>query len=106
VSVTVALSVPGVTVRAAAVAGLAMVALLLTGWRKPARAEPHSPRGDATGIVVDHLDAPPYRRPGIARRLLAMLASSGLAVLIGVMMAIVLAFAVAIAVIWMTDLLG
>jgi ABC-type nitrate/sulfonate/bicarbonate transport system permease component len=96
--------------RVAAVASLAIVALLLAGWRKPARAEPVSPRqspaGHAAGIVVDHLGAPAYRRPGIARRLLAVLASSGLAVLIGMLMAIVVAFAVALAVIWMTSLLG
>src|SRR5262249_30208064 len=45
VSVTLALSVAGITWRAGLVAALAVVALLLTGWRKPARAEPRSPRG-------------------------------------------------------------
>ena len=46
-----------------------------------------------------------YRRPGIIRRVLALAASSGIAVLIGVLSAIVTAFAVAWAVIWMTNLL-
>jgi hypothetical protein len=116
VSVTLALSVAGITLRAALIAGLAMVALLLTGWRKPARAEPRSPRGiverglvyrtgPAPGVPVDHLDAPEYRRPGLVRRLLAAVASGGVALLIGVLMAIVVSFAVAMAVIWLTDLL-
>jgi hypothetical protein len=116
VSVTVALSVAGLTVRAALIAGLAVVALLLVGWRKPARAEPSSPRGvferglvyrsgPSRGVPVDHLDAPLYRRPGVARRLLAALASTGIGILAGVLLAIVLSFGVAMAVIWLTDLL-
>jgi hypothetical protein len=120
VSVTAALSVTDLTIRAAAIAGLAIAALLLTGWRKPARAEPRSPRGATTprpalvtrhtdrrghGIAVEHLDAPPYRRPGLARRLAALAASGGIGVLTGVLFAIVTAFAIAFAVIWLTNLL-
>ncbi len=108
-SVTLALSVDGLTVRAAFIAGLAIVALLLTGWRKPARAEPRSPRGPSTrasgGVVVDHFDAPPYRRPGVVRRVLALLASGGIGILTGVILAIVTSFAIAIAVIRLTNLL-
>lgn len=108
-SVTLALSVDGLTVRAAFIAGLAIAALLLTGWRKPARAEPRTPRSvsarSSSGIVVDHVDAPIYRRPGIIRRILALATSGGIAVLIGVLSAIITAFAVAWAVIWMTNLL-
>ena len=55
--------------------------------------------------MVDHLDAPLYRRPGIVRRLLAAVASSGIGLLIGVLSAITIAFGIAMAVIWMTDLL-
>jgi hypothetical protein len=117
VSVTVALSVAGLTARAGLIAGLAIVALLLAGWRKPARAEPGTPRGvferglvyrsgRPAGVPVDHLDAPLYRRPGPLRRLLAALASGGLGVLSGVVLAIVLSFGVALAVIWLTDLLS
>ncbi len=109
VSVTLALSVDGLTIRAAFIAALAIVALLLTGWRKPARAEPRSPRGplrrETTGIIVDHLDTPLYRRPGIIRRALALVASGGIGILTGVLVAIVTSFAIAIAVIWMTNLL-
>lgn len=46
-----------------------------------------------------------YRRPGIVRRVLALATSGGIAVLIGVLSAIITAFAVASAVIWMTNLL-
>jgi hypothetical protein len=109
VSVTLALSVDGLTIRAAAVAALAIVALLLTGWRKPARAEPRSPRGPVArptpAIAVEHFDTPPYRRPGVIRRVLALVASGGIGVLTGVLTAIVTSFAIAIAVIWLTNLL-
>jgi hypothetical protein len=109
VSVTLALSVDGLTVRAAFIAGLAIVALLLTGWRKPARAESRSPRGPSTrqsgGVAVDHFDAPAYRRPGLVRRVLALVASGGIGVLTGVIVAIVTSFAIAIAVIRLTNLL-
>lgn len=109
VSVTLALSVDGLTIRAAFIAGLAIVALLLSGWRKPARAESRSPRGalrrTTSGVVVEHHDAPQYRRPGVVRRLLALGASGGIGILTGVLSAIIVSFAVAIAVIWMTNLL-
>jgi hypothetical protein len=95
-----------------------MAALLLTGWRKPARAEPRSLRGGESlnqtggagpprpvGVVVDHLDTPVYRRAGVVRRILALVTSGGLAVLIGVLAAIITAFGIAVAVIWMTNLL-
>lgn len=90
-------------------AGLAIVALLLTGWRKPARAEARSPRGSSArgtaGVVVEHHDAPPYRRPGVIRRVLALVASGGIGILTGVLAAILISFSVAIAVIWLTNLL-
>lgn len=96
--------------RTAFIAGLALVALLLTGWRKPARAEPRSPRAalrrrEPSGIAVEHHDAPLYRRPGVLRRVLAAVASGGIGILAGVIAAIVTSFAVAAAVIWMTNLL-
>ena len=57
------------------------------------------------GFVVDHVDAPLYRRPGVVRRLLAAGASGGIGLLIGVLSAIVIAFGTALAVIWLTNLL-
>jgi hypothetical protein len=119
VSVTLALSVEGLTVKTAIIAGLAIAALLLTGWRKPARAEPRSPlrrsppgqpfpqtrQQTRQGILVEHLDTPIYHRPGPIRRVLALGASGGLGVLIGLLSAIVISFTVAFAVIWLTNLL-
>jgi hypothetical protein len=88
---------------------LAIAALLLTGWRKPARAESRSPRGpfrrDRPGIVVDHHDAPLYHRPGPVRRTLALAASGGIGILTGVLTAIIVSFTIAWAVIWLTNLL-
>lgn len=55
--------------------------------------------------MVDHYDTPEYRRPGPIRRVLAILASGGLAVLIGIVAAIVIAFGVALAIIRLTNLL-
>lgn len=62
--------------------------------------------GPAPGVVVDHLDAPEYHRPGPVRRLLAAVASGGIGLLFGVLTAIVVSFAIAMAVIWLSDLLG
>ncbi len=61
--------------------------------------------GPAPGVVVDQRDTPEYRRPGLARRIAAAVASGGIAVLFGAVLAIVVAFGVAMAVIWLTDLL-
>jgi len=55
--------------------------------------------------MVDHLDTPTYRRPGVVRRVLALATSGAIAVLVGVLAAIITAFGVAFAVIWMTNLL-
>lgn len=111
----IALSVAGLTTRAALIAGLAVAALLFTGWRKPARAEPRSHRGHPVagrpvprsrqGIVVEHHDAPLYRRPGPARRTVAAALSGGIGMLVGTLTAIVLAFGVAFSVIWLTNML-
>lgn len=91
------------------IALLAIVALLLTGWRKPARAESRSPRGparqDVAGVVVEHYDTPAYRRPGPLRRVLALAASGGIGVVTGVLAAIIVSFSIAIAVVWLTNLL-
>ena len=106
------------TVRAAAIAGLAITALLLAGWRKPARAEPRSHRVNefgapvarrhvrrATGVPVEHHPTPLDHGVNPVRRLLAMVATGGLGMLFGVLSAIVIAFGTALAVIWMTNLL-
>jgi hypothetical protein len=113
VSITLVLSVDGLTVSAAWIAGLAIVGLVLTGWRKPARAEPKRPRGGgpagagrgAGGVPLEHVDGEPYRRPGPIRRLLAAMASGGLALVTGALVAIILSFVAAYAVVTLTGLL-
>jgi hypothetical protein len=103
-------SVNDVTIRAALVAGLAIVALLLTGWRKTARATPKTSRG-ASGeprrvpYAVVREPTPAYHSPNPARRLWSLLASGGLTIVIGAVIATVAAFAVALVVTRMTDLL-
>ena len=56
-------------------------------------------------MLVDQLDTPEYRRPGVVRRVMAAIASGGIAILFGAVTAIVVAFGIAMAVIWLTDLL-
>jgi ABC-type nitrate/sulfonate/bicarbonate transport system permease component len=104
-------SVTDLTTQAAWMAGLALVALLFAGWRKSARATPRKPRSEPTvrrswvPIGVAETPAPLYRRPGVVRRVWAAVAASGLAVVIGVVSAIILAFGLAVAVTTLTDLL-
>lgn len=115
-STSLGVTVEEITTRAAAMVGLAIVALVLTGWRKTARVEQRRPRGPAhsetdrayrydRGVVVDHDPGRPYRRPGPLRRLLALVGSGAIGVLVGVLTAIITAYAVAYAVIELTDLL-
>jgi hypothetical protein len=92
-------------------AGLAMVALVLAGWRKNARATTRVPRRDPilrrrwAPVGIAETTAPLYRRPGPLRRAWAIVASSGIAVVIGVVIAITIAFATSYLVITLTDLL-
>lgn len=114
---TADLSVADVTVRAITIIAIAFVVLLLIGWRKTARVEPKSPRAAANDAVrqlvsqpravdVEHVDAPEHRRAGVAGRLVALTATTGVAVLTGVILAILIAFAAGGSVIWLTRLLG
>jgi ABC-type nitrate/sulfonate/bicarbonate transport system permease component len=104
-------SVTELTTQAAWMVGLAIVALVLAGWRKPARPAPSSPRRDPMirrswePVAVAETTTPLYRRPGVLRRVWAAMAGSVLAVVIGATTAIVIAFASALLVITLTDLL-
>jgi ABC-type nitrate/sulfonate/bicarbonate transport system permease component len=104
-------SVTELTTQAAWMVGLAIVALVFAGWRKPARPTASTPRRDpAIGrtwepIAVAETTTPLYRRPGIVRRVWAAVASSALAVVIGATLAIVIAFGTAMLVITLTDML-
>jgi len=104
-------SINDLTVRMAWLAGLALLALLLAGWRKTARAQPRGPRRvtDApprrVPYTIDAAAAPPYHAAGPLRRVWAVVASSGLALVIGAVLATVTAFSLAWAVTTLTELL-
>lgn len=91
------------------VAGLAMFALLLAGWRKNARAQPRPPRDpldpERVPYEVAHVVTEPYRPAGPARRLWAGAATTGLAIVLGAVLATITAYALAIIVTTLTELL-
>lgn len=108
-SVTLGLSLDVLTVGAAWIAGLGLLALLFTGWRQPARAQPRTRRGVDpihTAVPVEHRPGRPYRPAGPIRRLLAGVSSAGLSIITGAVIAVVVSFAVAFTVIRVTGLLG
>jgi hypothetical protein len=111
VNLSSCVSINDLTVRMAWLAGLALLALLLAGWRKTARAQPKGPRRltDSAPRRIPHTvqaaSAPPYHAAGPLRRVWAIVASSGLAVVIGAVLATVTAFTMAWAVTTLTDLL-
>ena len=92
-------------------AGLAIAALVLVGWRKNARAVTRVPRREPivrrpwVPIGIAETTAPLYKRPGPLRRVWAILASSGIALVMGAVLATVTAFGLAYIVITLTDLL-
>lgn len=92
-------------------AGLAILALVLAGWRKTARASAPTPRGEPIlrrrwePVPVAETTTTLYKRPGPLRRLWSVLASSGIAILIGAVLAIVVSFGTGYLVITLTDLL-
>ncbi len=109
-SVWSCVSITDVTVRMAWLAGLAIVALALAGWRKTARAQPRGPRSPTATprrvpFEVTQGIARPYHAAGPLRRVWAAVASSGLAVVIGAVFATVIAFSLAWMVVTLTDLL-
>jgi hypothetical protein len=123
------ISVGELTVQAAWVAGLAILAVTLAGWRKPARAAALTPppasagpqisdeHSDHYGVENDHdsdgerlpvvitaapLDVP----PSPLRRMAAGAAATALSVTTGAVIAILVSFGAVAAVIWATNLLG
>ena len=104
-------SVTDLTTQAGWMVALAMAALVATGWRKTARATARTPRREPVvrrkrvPIGIAETTVALYRRPNVVRRVWAVVASSGIAIVIGAVLAIVIAFGVAYAVITLTDLL-
>jgi hypothetical protein len=103
-------SITEVTTAAGWITGLAIVALIATGWRKPARAtadpaRARRPRSAFTGLEVAEVKAPMAKRSPWWRRLWAIAASGALAVWVGAVVATIVGFGVAWLVITLTDLL-
>jgi len=107
----VVVSVTDLTTQAGWMAGLAVLALVFAGWRKNARATARVPRREPivrrkwVPVGVAETTTSLYKRPGPLRRLWAAVASSGIAIVIGAIVAITIAFGTAYAVITLTDLL-
>jgi hypothetical protein len=109
-NVSSCVSINDLTVRMAWLAGLALLALVLAGWRKTARAQPRAPRSlteppRRAPFQVEDQAAPPYHAAGPLRRVWSIVAGSGLAVVIGAVLATVTAFSLAWIVTTLTDLL-
>lgn len=114
VLVIVGISVGELTVQAAWVALLALAALTLVGWRKPARPTAVSARGTRNHTPSRH---PFIRRvrvlpdesetaPSLGRRALSGLGLAALSTLTGAVIAIIASFLAIVAVVWATGLLG
>jgi hypothetical protein len=103
-------SITEVTTAAGWISGLAIVALIATGWRKTARATAASARGqhlqsNAGGVAVRETEAPLHRPPSTLRRVWAAVAGTGLALWVGAIVATVVGFGVAFLVITLTSML-
>lgn len=107
----VVVSVTDLTTAAGWMAGLAIAALVFAGWRKNARAIPRTPRAEPkvrrprVPIGIAESTVPLYKAPNPVRRLWSAAASAGIAVVIGAVTAIIVAFGAAYIVITLTDLL-
>ena len=90
---------------------MAIAALVLAGWRKNARAAPRTPRREPVirrrwvPVGIAATTVPLYRRAGPIRRVWAIIAGSGIAIIMGALLATVVAFGLAYIVTTLTDLL-
>ncbi len=109
VTISDCVSITEVTIAAGWIAGLAIVALVATGWRKPARANTDSARGRASNddavLPLTEVDAPIVAPPSGLRRLRSAGAGLGLAVWIGAIIATFVGFGISWLVITLTDML-
>lgn len=85
------------------------MALIATGWRKPARATVPVARGRRTGarppVEVQTTPSTPYRGTPLWRRIWAVVAASTLAAVTGTIVAILVAAGLAYTVVTLTDML-
>jgi len=103
-------NVTEVTTAAGWVAGLAIVALIATGWRQTARAtadpaRARRPDRAPTGLEVKGVEAPLYHGTHWIRRLWALATGSVLAVALAAVTATVVGFGTAYLVITLTSML-
>ena len=104
-------SLTDLTVHAGWMLGLALVALVLAGWRKNARAVPRVPRSEPiirrrwVPVGIAETTVPLHKRPSVLRRVWAIVAGSGIAIVIGAVLATIVAFGLAYVVTTLTDLL-
>lgn len=104
------MSLNTLTLAAAWIAAFAILALLAAGWRKPARAKPRRlidpDRPSARPpLEVEHLPTVAYHAPGPIRRLASGATGVALVLVVGAVLATVVAFAVALTVTHFSDLL-
>lgn len=85
------------------------MALIATGWRKPARATVPVARGRRNGarppVEVQTTPSTPYRGTPLWRRIWAVVAASTLAAVTGTIVAILVAAGLAYTVVTLTDML-
>jgi len=99
-----------VTTAAGWIAGLAIVALIAAGWRKPARAtadpaRARRPLSAPAGVEVSEIKAPMARRSPWWRRLWSVVAGTVLAVWVGAVLATIIGIGTAALVITLTNML-
>jgi hypothetical protein len=99
-----------VTTDAGWIAGLAIVALIAAGWRKPARAtadplRARRPLRTNPGLPMTELETEEHQRTPLWLRVWAVIAGSAMGVLLGAIFATVVGFSVAWVVIRLSDLL-
>ncbi len=104
------MNVTELTTAAGWIAGLAILALIASGWRKPARATADSARarlepGTTVPPRLVERRAHLVERTPLWRRVWAVVASGGLALWVGAVAATVIAFGGAWIVITLTDML-
>jgi hypothetical protein len=103
-------SITEVTTAAGWIAGLAIVALIAAGWRKPARAtadpaRARRPFSAPAGVEVKEIKTPMARRSPWWRRLWSIVAGSVLAVWVGAVLATIIGIGTAALVITLTNML-
>lgn len=103
-------SITELTTDSAWIAGLAIVALIAAGWRKPARATATSRRAgrrsrELAPIVVVEAPTEIHRRTPVWRKVWAVFASSGIALITGAVVATFVAAGIGYSVVTLTDML-